>query len=304
MNKMNLVVVISVLALTTSLIVACGSKGEPQEQEPAPTPVEVAVAPEPAPPAEEAVPVADTTTPPPAEMETPPPVAESVEPTPEPAQDIAPAPEPPPFIEMPKAEPVKRKPAAPLATKAPEKPKPAAEEIVSHILDRTQWSDIDLKVPATMKREDKATAQLVVDTTAAWQNMKKVIDDEVVKNGLRMSFAVQLNARLSSTGFQIASATPEIQSMVSPGKLDWQWDIKPNAAGKQNVHLELKVSVSADGNATDSRTIRTLDKTIDVTDAVAKTESNMLSNWWPWLIGVVLVIIIAAIAVRKFGNKT
>lgn len=316
MNKTKFVVGITVMALATSLIVACGSKGEPQEQEPAPTPVEVAVAPEQEQPPAEAIPVTETTEPPTETEATPAPDIDAILPgtetmvepvaqatEPEVVEEAAAPLEPPPFVEMPKAKPPKRKPVPSPAVKAPESTKPTPEEIVARILDSMQWGAIDLKTPATMKREDKATAQLVVDTSGAWQNMKKTIENEAVKNGLRMSFATQLNAELSSTGFQIASIVPETQSMVSPGKLDWQWDIKPNAAGKQNVHLALKVSVSADGSATDSRTIKTLDKTIDVTEAPAKAETNMLSSWWPWLIGVVLVIIIAVIAVRKFGNK-
>jgi hypothetical protein len=100
--------------------------------------------------------------------------------------------------------------------------------------------------------------------------------------------ARQLEAQLSGANFRITALTPKEMTLASAGHTSWQWQLQPTLAGTQALQLTLSAEFLVDG-APAHRAVRTIHTVIVVKVASVPRTSELLSDYWRWLLALLLV---------------
>jgi hypothetical protein len=81
----------------------------------------------------------------------------------------------------------------------------------------------------------------------------------------------------------------------------WEWEVKPQAQGRQKLHLTLSVLIVIDGTST-HRTIRTFERDIEVEVTRRQWIAAFLEKNWQWLWTAALVPIAGWLWSRRKGK--
>jgi len=287
---------LAIVLLFSVLLFSCGGKSTTQEQTEN---------------AEEEPVVVDQTTPEPPSagfMAEQPPEEEAAPPVEETAPVEPPVAETPVIQEMPqpviqpklrhiKKKRIKRKHIAP--------PPPSADEVLNQIFDNVHFDSLTFNAPSSMKQDEQASADLSVDTTNAKQQIRNIVDMATDK-GFKDLVTAQLEARLTSNGFQIDSISADSQRLSLPGPLTWSWKLKPLSPGVKVVEMELRLHLSVNNQGDTARTVKTLDKTITVEAPPPPPveEPKSYATWWIFLAILVILGAVATVLMRRRGAKT
>ncbi len=187
------------------------------------------------------------------------------------------------FIGMKSEAPMSMPMPAPEASAPPDNP----FESVDRALEKMQFANAAFNVPAAMNLRDTASIQLLLSLVTPTEELKKMIEAEGLKEGVRIQVSNRMEARLSGSNFSITAVTPEVQAVSRNVTTEWKWDIKPVSEGKQYLHLTLSALINVDGAST-PRAIRTFDKTIEVEVPWRQKTSLFIENNWQWLWAVIL----------------
>jgi hypothetical protein len=132
------------------------------------------------------------------------------------------------------------------------------------------------------------TINLLLSLNKTIEELAKEIKSSEKIVGAKVAVADSMEARLSGTGFSVLAITPETQAVSMKQPTEWKWDIEARAVGIQKLHLTLTATVLVNGVKT-PRTIRTFDKTIDVTVKWTERVKNFIDGNWKWLWATIVV---------------
>ena len=177
-------------------------------------------------------------------------------------------------------------------------PKVDPIQAIDHVLERMELGNIAFNTPKTMNLHDSAFIHLVLGVEKAIDDIKRMIEEEGEKIGARIHVSNRMEARLSGRGFEIIAINPEIQAVSRRDVTEWKWEIKPKAAGKQNLHLTLSALLNIEGEST-PRVIRTFDRIIIAEVTIGQQAKVFVQNNWQWLWAAVLVPIAGWIWKRR-----
>ena len=167
-------------------------------------------------------------------------------------------------------------------------PVPTSISLIDRILETMEWGNIAFNAPATMKLEDTARIQLLLGLKNSIEQLSQMVEAEGAKEGARVKVSNYMEARLSGSGFQITAITPEVQAITSSDVTEWKWEVEAVRPRSQHLHLTLSAIFNVEGTSA-TRTIRTFDKTIEVTVTWPQRISSFLANNWQWLWATLLV---------------
>jgi hypothetical protein len=101
-----------------------------------------------------------------------------------------------------------------------------------------------------------------------------------------------MEARLSGTGFKIASITPERQAVSQIERTEWRWQVEPTRTGVLHLQLTLTANLDVAGRSV-PRMIRTFEQRIAVEVAWTERTKAFLAGNWQWLWTAILIPLLA-----------
>lgn len=170
---------------------------------------------------------------------------------------------------------------------------PAADAFagVDSLLQQLETAHIAFNAPDTVGLGEVHSIQLLVSLSETIRELSADITAEGNITGDTVQVAPRMEARLSGTGFQIESVTPEIQLISRRARTEWRWDIIATETGTHQLHLTLSALIPVDGQPT-HRTIRTFDHVITVHVSLGERIASFLSDNWQWIMSALLIPLI------------
>lgn len=149
-------------------------------------------------------------------------------------------------------------------------------------------ANIAFNAPQTLNLSDTTQIQLLLSLKKSVEELKREVTSAGSVEGASVKVANRMEARLSGPNFQITAITDEEQAIGANDTVEWKWEIKPLATGRQNLHLTLTAIFKVDGAIT-RRSIRTFDNTIQVEVTGRQMVLDFIKKNWQWLWAAVLV---------------
>ena len=141
---------------------------------------------------------------------------------------------------------------------------------------------LELQAPTTKNIGESFSIKLVV--TPETIEVKTLAGTTISK--VQVSNVVE--ARLTSSDFNIKDVTPVQQAILLTSTTEWEWILTPLAAGKHTVHLSVD-SIVIVNDKEKQRSVRTLAKEIEISITATQVLSQWFSNNWQWLWTTILV---------------
>jgi len=149
---------------------------------------------------------------------------------------------------------------------------------VDHILASMVLGNISFNVPdSIMDLNESFTIQLLLDLSKPARDLEKRIKESGIIESHQIKIWETMQARLTGSGFQITTITPEEQPISTKETTEWKWDIKAIEHGRQRLHLTLSAIIKFQGE-TRSRSIRTFDRVIFVKVSLGKRISSFIGK--------------------------
>ena len=171
---------------------------------------------------------------------------------------------------------------------------------IDGILEQLAVGNIAFNAPQTMNLHHTALIQLKLGLTTPTAELKRLIQAEGEKEGASLRVSDRMEARLTGPNFVISAITPETQAVSRSTITEWQWEVKPNSGGRQNLHLTVSALLTIDGAPT-PRVIRTFDKIIEVDVTWNQQVRSFFENNWQWLWAAVIIPLVGWLWKRRQG---
>jgi hypothetical protein len=136
--------------------------------------------------------------------------------------------------------------------------------------------------------------------TTPTAELQRLIEAEGEKEGASLRVSDRMEARLTGPNFVISAITPETQAVSRSTITEWQWEVRPNTGGRQNLHLTVSAVLTIDGAPT-PRVIRTFDKIIEVDVTWNQQLRSFFENNWQWLWAAVIIPLVGWFWKRRQG---
>lgn len=159
---------------------------------------------------------------------------------------------------------------------------------IERILEKMKEANISFNTPPSMNLKEIVEIQLVLSLMKQIEELEQMIEAKGEKESARINVSNRMEARLSSTDFEINAIMPEEQAITLSGVTEWKWEIKPKRTGNLRLHLTLTAIFTVDGEKT-KRAIRTFDKTIEIQVTLWQTTSTFISQNWQWLWTAIII---------------
>lgn len=172
---------------------------------------------------------------------------------------------------------------------------------IDEILASLEWGNIAFNTPQSMNLGDTTSIQLVLGLDTEIDDLKKEIEATGEKEGARIRVSDRMEAHLSGLKFTIIPNVPEELAVSKSEFTKWEWEVKPQAQGRQKLHLTLSVLIVIDGTST-RRTIRTFERDIEVEVTRRQWIAAFLEKNWQWLWTAALVPIAGWLWSRRKGK--
>ncbi len=172
---------------------------------------------------------------------------------------------------------------------------------IDEILASLEWGNIAFNTPQSMNLGDTAIIQLVLGLDTKIEDLKQKIEATGKKEGASIRVSDRMEARLSGPNFAITAIAPEIQPVSRSESTNWEWEVKPQGQGHQNLHLTLSAVIEIDGTST-RKLIRTFSRDIEVEVTRRQWIAAFLEKNWQWLWTAALVPIAGWLWSRRKGK--
>lgn len=161
-------------------------------------------------------------------------------------------------------------------------------QAIDGILARMEMGNITFNAPDSMNLNDNALIHLILSMEKTIDDIKRMIEKEGEKTGTSIRVHPQIKATLSGLNFETKTITPEVQAIAANETTEWRWEIKSKMEGPQLLHLALSSLIDIEGEST-PRTIRTIDKTIEVQVTWAQETKAHSQNYKQWLWVIIFI---------------
>lgn len=159
---------------------------------------------------------------------------------------------------------------------------------IDRILGELELANVAFNAPRRMILRKAETIHLVLGLAKSIGELEQMIQAEGEKEGAAVRVSDRMEARLTGSGFAIASITPEIQAVSRHDVTQWQWQVEPRVEGPQRLHLTLSVFLNVSSTST-PRVIRTFDRVIEVDVTWQQRAKTFVAKNWQWLWAVLVV---------------
>jgi hypothetical protein len=179
---------------------------------------------------------------------------------------------------------------SPTPTEESQAPAPEATPTgyVDQLLEQMEFGAIAFNAPSNINIDNSTQIQLLLSLAQSVENLKQAIVEEGERIGTNISVSDRMEARLTGYMFQITAITPEIQAVSKNQETEWRWEIYPKKEGKHSLHLTLTALLEINGHST-PRSVRTFDRTIDVTVTPTQKIKIFVKSNWQWLWAAILI---------------
>jgi len=181
-------------------------------------------------------------------------------------------------------------------------PQPPPTE-VDRLLAKLHWGNLAFRAPAAIGYGDTKPVQLLVSgSTSARDLVQSLTKTELdILEAHELQVADVMQAHLTGDGFAITEVTPEIQPVGSTRPTEWKWDIAPRGFGRLPLHLSVNAVLVLDGEER-TRSIRTFDRTIEVTVSWPQTFYVFVGRYWQWLCTALVLPLLGYAWKRRRGR--
>ncbi len=169
------------------------------------------------------------------------------------------------------------------------------------VLRSLESANIAFNAPDSLNIEDTARIQLLLSLQKSAAELKSQIEGTGKVESAAIRVSDRMEAELSGSSFEITAITPKEQAVATEGEVEWNWEVKPKAAGRHQLHLTLTAILSIQGKDT-RRTIRTFDKIIEIEVTSTQKIVGFFEKAWQWLWAAILVPIVGWLW-RKRNSK-
>lgn len=198
-----------------------------------------------------------------------------------------------------------RKPAPPPAVKAPAPPPPVAaapapspeQERARRLGDyiaALQKARLTFDPPSPMQVERRVAVQLSLTPTQETAQLAEDLRKSLSDPG---AWRPRLRAQLGGASFEIAPAEGKDpageKDLSAAGLTEWSWEVLPKLPGAKQ--LTARVAVLLPPGAGEPRELPALQREVRVEPTLAWTLGNLWSEYWLWLVAM-LVVAVAALA--------
>ena len=159
---------------------------------------------------------------------------------------------------------------------------------VDRILAHLETANIAFNCPEKIHLNETAKIELLLSLKETVNELIQEVTAKGNKQGAHVKVSSQMEARLTGANFQISAISPEEQAVGTVDTVQWEWEVKPLATGRQQLHLTLTAVFKVDGTTT-RRAIRTFDQKIDVEVQLQQTLTEFIAKNWQWLWAAILV---------------
>ncbi|MEM7351986.1 MAG: hypothetical protein AAF657_14395 [Acidobacteriota bacterium] len=159
---------------------------------------------------------------------------------------------------------------------------------VDPLLETLQEANMIFNAPATMNYRSSSVIKLLISRRSSIPELKALLDAEGEKHGGRIKISTRMEARLSSTGFEILPITDTQQGISVENLNEWKWEIEAIEPGRQRLHLVILALLDVDGTET-PRTLRTFERVIEVEVLGRQRIGSFVAEYWQWLFTAILV---------------
>jgi hypothetical protein len=186
-------------------------------------------------------------------------------------------------------------------------PTPSADlTAIDRILEALPRGNIAFNAPSTMVLEDTYKIRLLLSSSKSIEELQQELEHQVkgVKNleGARIRIASEMEARLTGQNFEITAVTPEAQAVSEKQETQWQWDVKPQKEGGQELHLTLSAVLFVNNSHT-VRVIRTFDKEIEVQVTLRRRILKFVRDNSQWIATAIIIPIVLWILKRLWSKR-
>ncbi|MEM6910957.1 MAG: hypothetical protein AAF555_05175 [Verrucomicrobiota bacterium] len=175
-------------------------------------------------------------------------------------------------------------------------------EAVDSALDQLIEGSIAFDLPSIMKKGKATRIQLLLDPRKTQEELAAIAQENGLVESERILLSDIMLARLQGNGLSILALSSEQQAVSLAGPTTWQWDVTPQASGKQTLFLSLDALLFVDGER-QARTLRTFEREIEVEVAWGEDLLQTLQVHWQWMTGSVLIPLGSLIAGRRLGGR-
>ncbi len=159
---------------------------------------------------------------------------------------------------------------------------------VDQLLKQMEFGHIAFNTPSRINIDDTPQLQLLLSLAEPIERLKTAITAEGEKLGFTVRVSERMEARLRGQAFAITPLTPEIQAVSKIERTEWKWQLKPQQAGRQSLHLTLSALLDIEGHNT-PRIVKTFEKTILVEVTTTQKITRFLEANWKWLWTAILI---------------
>ncbi|MCG8686271.1 MAG: hypothetical protein MI892_15440 [Desulfobacterales bacterium] len=159
---------------------------------------------------------------------------------------------------------------------------------IDTLLDKLEFGTIAFNIPNNLDINESSQIQLILSLSESLKSLQQQITVKGEKTGAQIKVSDTMAARLSGSMFQVIAITPEIQAVSRNHTTEWRWEIRPKKEGTHELHLTIYAILHVDGRST-PRSIKTFNKTIEVTITAEQKIIGFLKSNWQWLWAAIFV---------------
>lgn len=162
-------------------------------------------------------------------------------------------------------------------------------ETVDDALDRLDMGRLAFNAPDRMMHEQSTVVQLVLSGTKSSEELTELVREAGFVETAEVRMADVMEAHLRGAAFRITELTPSEQAVSARDPTEWKWELQPQQAGPQRLHLTLTALLQVEGRPV--RRAMTFERVIEVTVAPSRP------GWvWP-VVALLLAGVLGLLAV-------
>jgi hypothetical protein len=161
--------------------------------------------------------------------------------------------------------------------------KQTVQNEIDRLLKDLPFGSIAFNAPTALALQESAEIELVLSLHERAAKLKRRVSALGEKIGAtRIKVSQLMEARLTGLGWEILALTPKVQAVAGKEVTTWRWQIRATEAGTRQLHLTLSALLDVDGSKS-PRTVRTLDRIIEIQVPWVHRLSGFAGENWQWL---------------------
>lgn len=100
-----------------------------------------------------------------------------------------------------------------------------------------------------------------------------------------------IKASLTGDFFDIKAINEEKQPLTSEKFTQWEWDVVPLESGTRLLLIKATIKIEISGSQVLSKDFPLLERSVQVKVNLIHSSANFIKSYWPWITGVIILIV-------------